>query len=284
LCAQKGKAHRAAVIHNVKLGIFNFSFFFFFFFLIKINWPGGKVEISEKSKNAEPSSDLLDSSSDITSTTASSSSTNTNKTRNRNNDDDDGPMNASRLFSSRPTFQFSSAEGKWCAVDNLILAQNNAVEKLVVVSYNILFDLYDKEKIHTENRYSLFSIIVIFCRMPTSSYECRVELLLELLKETNADVVGLIEVTQRSLMQILRNEWMQKTYYVSECGMMSIPLINFNLTSYFVSNAFSFRMLTSRIWYFGESLWTIVIIENTFCGVKPFIFFKEESYLRNFQN
>lgn len=60
---------------------------------------------------------------------------------------------------------------------------------------NVLFDLYGNERIQTKRR------------MPA---------LIDLLRDTGADIIGLQEVTQPFLIRLMREEWVQRNYYVSD--------------------------------------------------------------------
>ncbi|KAH3767389.1 RNA 2',3'-cyclic phosphodiesterase [Pelomyxa schiedti] len=70
-----------------------------------------------------------------------------------------------------------------------------APNRLRLVTYNVLFDLYDAELIYTTDR------------IPA-------ELLL--LKNTNADIIGLQEVTPNFLRNLLEQDWVRQNYYVSD--------------------------------------------------------------------
>lgn len=66
--------------------------------------------------------------------------------------------------------------------------------RLRVCTYNILFDLYEKEKVHTKQR---------------------IPALLETLEQTNADVIGLQEVTSPFLRALIRCPWVRERYELS---------------------------------------------------------------------
>eukprot|EP01129_Flabellula_baltica_P007065 TRINITY_DN2712_c0_g1_i2.p1 TRINITY_DN2712_c0_g1~~TRINITY_DN2712_c0_g1_i2.p1 ORF type:complete len:416 (-),score=98.65 TRINITY_DN2712_c0_g1_i2:428-1675(-) len=94
-------------------------------------------------------------------------------------------------FNKMPVYKFEDSEWKETAIPS----ENIDVESLKVITWNILFDIYDKELIHTEERYPR---------------------ILELLSSIDADIIGLEEVTQKFLVMILREKWVQENYYVSE--------------------------------------------------------------------
>lgn len=64
-----------------------------------------------------------------------------------------------------------------------------------MVTYNVLFDLYKKDQINTPKR---------------------IVAALKYLRDTRADIIGLEEVTQRFLIQLLREKWVQQEYYLSD--------------------------------------------------------------------
>ncbi|MCK8501089.1 poly(A) polymerase [Myxococcus fulvus] len=70
-----------------------------------------------------------------------------------------------------------------------------APERLTVATFNVLFDLYDREKLATEHR------------TPAA---------LALLRETDADVIVLQEVTAPFLRALLAEGWVRERYHVSD--------------------------------------------------------------------
>jgi poly(A) polymerase Pap1/uncharacterized protein (UPF0248 family)/2'-5' RNA ligase/endonuclease/exonuclease/phosphatase family metal-dependent hydrolase len=108
---------------------------------------------------------------------------------------------AKKQFSRLPTYKFNN--NKWSHiidvdVDQKKLAATNVnANQLTVVSYNVLFDIYDQEKIYTKER-----IPKIF----------------EELKNTNADIIGLEEMTPTFVRALLSQDWVRQHYYVSDNG------------------------------------------------------------------
>lgn len=68
-------------------------------------------------------------------------------------------------------------------------------KKLKILTFNVLFDFYDTELIHSEKRYPR---------------------VLKAIEESNADVIGLQEVTKTFLDLLLKEPWVRKKYLVSD--------------------------------------------------------------------
>jgi len=78
-------------------------------------------------------------------------------------------------------------------------------EKLRISTYNVLFDTYHPEKIHTSSR---------------------VPVILQLLKETKSDIIGLQEVKRNFLSQLLEEEWVRNEFFVSSIGKLDDPVLS----------------------------------------------------------
>ncbi|KAL6065166.1 Endonuclease [Balamuthia mandrillaris] len=107
---------------------------------------------------------------------------------------------ASIRFLDLPIFRFDKEWDEWRETsatneDEERNEETRRMEELVVVTFNVLFDHYLKEKIHTARR---------------------IPVLLELLRRSEADVIGLEEVTRPFLKALLAEEWVREGYYVSE--------------------------------------------------------------------
>jgi poly(A) polymerase len=94
---------------------------------------------------------------------------------------------------SIPIFEYK--EQKWRIVEKVEFQE---IQKFSVMSFNVLFDLYDKDLIYTSKRIPLF---------------------IKNLIEISPDIVGLQEVTKPFLDELLSDKWIQKTYYCSEDGL-----------------------------------------------------------------
>ncbi|MDC0721237.1 poly(A) polymerase [Nannocystis bainbridge] len=97
-------------------------------------------------------------------------------------------------FVARPCFRFDRRSGAWLPVPATGLHEAR-VEALQVATYNVLFDLYEPEQLYTE------------ARTPAC---------LELLRERDADIVALQEVTPGLWAALLAAPWLRDGYYVSE--------------------------------------------------------------------
>ncbi|PCC69260.1 Poly(A) polymerase central domain-containing protein [Nannocystis exedens] len=98
------------------------------------------------------------------------------------------------LFVTRPCFRFDPLRGAWLPVATAGLHEAR-VEALQVATYNVLFDLYEPEQLYSE------------ARAPVCS---------ELLRERDADIIALQEVTPRLWAELLAAPWLRAGYYVSE--------------------------------------------------------------------
>ena len=88
-----------------------------------------------------------------------------------------------------PPGKFNSDTGVW------YLAQNNganvSISELTVVTFNVWFDQYYQQE--------------------------RCQALLRVIRDCNADIICLQEITFSFLKQLLQLEWVQANYYVSDC-------------------------------------------------------------------
>ncbi|HEY0133624.1 MAG TPA: RNA repair domain-containing protein, partial [Nannocystis sp.] len=100
---------------------------------------------------------------------------------------------AGARFVPQPCFRFDRMLGEWVAHDTVDAAVV-APESLQVVTYNVLFDLYEAEHIYSEQRR-------VAC--------------IELLRAREADIIALQEVTPQLWAQLLATPWVQDAYYVS---------------------------------------------------------------------
>nr|WP_276602829.1 RNA repair domain-containing protein [Nannocystis pusilla] len=98
------------------------------------------------------------------------------------------------VFEARPCFRFDPSRGAWLPVAATGLHEARA-EALQVATYNVLFDLYEPEQLYSE------------ARGPACA---------ELLREREADIVALQEVTPRLWAELLAAPWLREGYYVSE--------------------------------------------------------------------
>ena len=100
---------------------------------------------------------------------------------------------AAARFVGQPCFRFDHARAAW--VPHAAAGAREAVpESLQVVTYNVLFDLYETEKIYSERRRAV----------------C-----IELLRARDADIIALQEVTPQLWAQLLATPWVQDGYHVS---------------------------------------------------------------------
>ena len=94
-------------------------------------------------------------------------------------------------FVVQPAYRFDRPRAAWVPV---VATREVIVEALQVATYNVLFDLYESDKIYSERRR-------IAC--------------LELLDTQDADVVALQEVTPVFWAELLATPWVQERYHVS---------------------------------------------------------------------
>lgn len=98
-----------------------------------------------------------------------------------------------REFVPQPSFRFDAARGAWSPALPTGLVEADA-PALTVSTYNVLFDLYEADKIYSE---------------------ARREVCLELLRAQDADLVALQEVTPALWAMLLAQPWVRERYYVS---------------------------------------------------------------------
>lgn len=100
-----------------------------------------------------------------------------------------------KFFSSLPTYKFSGEENNWISIDQRSSFANQEIERFSILTYNVLFSTYEKSK---------------------EQSNARIQKLIEILKYSNADIIGLQEVTQSFLIQLLREDWVKNNYYTSD--------------------------------------------------------------------
>jgi poly(A) polymerase len=100
-----------------------------------------------------------------------------------------------KFFSSLPTYKFSGEENNWISIDQRSSFANQEIERFSILTYNVLFSTYEKSK---------------------EQSDARIQKLIEILKYSNADIIGLQEVTQSFLIQLLREDWVKNNYYTSD--------------------------------------------------------------------
>lgn len=98
-------------------------------------------------------------------------------------------------FTPLPSYRYDTRAAAWTKASptpNEVLATPDV---LTVATFNVLFDLYDAEKLDTERR------------TPAT---------LKLLRETDADVIALQEVTAPFLQALLAESWVREHYWLSD--------------------------------------------------------------------
>ena len=122
----------------------------------------------------------------------------------------------------RETYSFDEATGLWGSVDVAGAQGQVLCESLKVVTWNILFDEFEEDKIHTH---------------------LRLPVLLSLLEKTDADIIGLQEVTPELLVTILASQWIREHYYVSESEVAS----TFGVYGQLILSKYPFHTYTRRL-------------------------------------
>lgn len=102
-----------------------------------------------------------------------------------------GKRKAAAEFVALPCFGFDVARGEWVVARP---GPEVRVDALQVLTYNVLFDLYEVEKIYSEQRRAA----------------CR-----ELLRAQAADIVALQEVTPTFWAELLATPWVRENYFIS---------------------------------------------------------------------
>lgn len=126
-----------------------------------------------------------------------------------------------KFFSSLPTYKFSSEENNWISIDQRNSFTNQEIERFSILTYNVLFSTFEKSK---------------------EQSNARIEKLIEILKYSNADIIGLQEVTQSFLIQLLREDWVKNTYYISD----SIQGTTVNPYGQLLLSKFPFKLITLK--------------------------------------
>lgn len=113
------------------------------------------------------------------------------------------PKNKEKIaFNTRipiPVYKFEEKRNQWQAID-LDQPQNRTKEvinasSLKVLTWNILFDFHHAELIFTHER---------------------VPVIVKILKDSDADMIGLQEITKPFLEILLKEDWIRANYYVSD--------------------------------------------------------------------
>lgn len=100
---------------------------------------------------------------------------------------------AAPFFAPRPVFRFDAAQHAW--VEAELASPTGEARALRVVSWNVLFDRYDRELIHTAQRHPrLFAALA----------------------EADADIIALQEMEPRSWAALLAEPWVRSAYVVSD--------------------------------------------------------------------
>ncbi|MBP5978043.1 endonuclease/exonuclease/phosphatase family protein [Brasilonema sp. CT11] len=126
-----------------------------------------------------------------------------------------------KFFSSLPTYKFSNEEINWISIDQRSSFTNQEIDRFSILTYNVLFSTFEKSK---------------------EQSNARVQKLIELLKYSNADIIGLQEVTQSFLIQLLREDWVKNKYYVSD----SIQGTTVNPYGQLLLSKFPFKLITLK--------------------------------------
>lgn len=98
------------------------------------------------------------------------------------------------FYKENKQYQFNSKKNEWEAISyskDFIIKD----EKLSILTFNVLFDLYDKDKIFTSDR---------------------IPLIFKEIQESKANIIGLQEVTAPFLKILLNEKWLQDEFYVSD--------------------------------------------------------------------
>jgi poly(A) polymerase Pap1/endonuclease/exonuclease/phosphatase family metal-dependent hydrolase/2'-5' RNA ligase/uncharacterized protein (UPF0248 family) len=98
-------------------------------------------------------------------------------------------------FAVYPTYCFSRTAGRWGRMNASKLLSMSYQQNLRVVTLNVLFDIYDQHEIYSKNRYKV---------------------LLRMLRDLDADIIGLQEVTSEFLNALMHCSWVQEQYYLSD--------------------------------------------------------------------
>ncbi|WP_223645274.1 poly(A) polymerase [Corallococcus sp. EGB] len=98
-------------------------------------------------------------------------------------------------FTPLPAWKYDGRSGAWAQASSAPGPSLPAAATLTVVTFNVLFDLYDAELLATERR------------TPAA---------LALLRETDADVIALQEVTPAFLRALLAEPWVRERYWLTD--------------------------------------------------------------------
>jgi endonuclease/exonuclease/phosphatase family metal-dependent hydrolase len=97
-------------------------------------------------------------------------------------------------FSNLPTYKYDFEFESWkeAAICSRRSVTSTVQTELTIVTLNVLFDSYFEDKIHTRKRFPF---------------------ILDLLQKTKADIIGLQEVTQTFLIELLRQDWVNFSFF-----------------------------------------------------------------------
>jgi poly(A) polymerase len=90
-------------------------------------------------------------------------------------------------------FYFHPKKGEWRKFQGT--DKKIELNSMKVLTFNILFDIFDKDLIHTKYR---------------------IPELMKVMKESKADIIGLQEVTKEFLSELIKEDWLKKKYLISD--------------------------------------------------------------------
>eukprot|EP01080_Neovahlkampfia_damariscottae_P007377 gene7377-11699_t len=141
-------------------------------------------------------------------------------------------------------FFFHPKKGEWKKFTGT--TKKFELKKLRILTWNILFDIYDKNIIHTE-----FRIPEIF----------------KILKESKADIIALQEVTKTFLNELLKEEWIKKKYLISDIDGMTLEPYGVLLLSTIPLDSLTFykfseksKPLISSFFKFNEKSFGVCVV------------------------
>lgn len=126
-----------------------------------------------------------------------------------------------KFFSSIPTYKFDKEDNNWISIDTRTEVKNRDTSQFSIITYNVLFSTFENNK---------------------EQSNARVQKIIEILNNSNADIIGLQEVTQSFLIQLLREDWVKLNYYVSD----SIQGTTVNPYGQLLLSKFPFKLVTLK--------------------------------------
>jgi len=100
------------------------------------------------------------------------------------------------FFAQLPIYHYDCASNIYSEISPYKPIENIILQKpLKIVTWNVLFDEYTSELIHTKQR---------------------IPIIIQYLKQMDADIIGLQEVTRPFLIELLRQEWVKNQYFISD--------------------------------------------------------------------